>query len=246
MAHLIPSKTQWRRWSLPSKLTCIGTYLAIFSIILAVLFYIWPRPSHQARHESGIAADSKPPVLSARMVRLGDGNNAVQRGFQIFNPSDFTVYDVALQFDIVGSGVRADTINIKMPDEDFLAERFSAAYQIVANAYTLRYDMMQEPTNQNILFVFGFIGAKERRSIEVSGTLTNKSVAKITLKNFKTNSLEIFRNNTTTTFYTPGEALTVRGWLLGNPPTNAVIYGNITNYPTEHNGKWWHIRIGIY
>lgn len=32
--YLIPTKEQWRRWSLPSKLTAIGAYLAIVMFIL--------------------------------------------------------------------------------------------------------------------------------------------------------------------------------------------------------------------
>ncbi|HXJ56953.1 MAG TPA: hypothetical protein VNU68_09835 [Verrucomicrobiae bacterium] len=44
MFHLIPTKTQWREWSLPSKLTCIGAYLGVLSIVLTVVFFAWPSP----------------------------------------------------------------------------------------------------------------------------------------------------------------------------------------------------------
>ena len=46
MLHLIPTREQWRGWSLPSKLTCIGAYLAALGILVALLvaaaFYVWP------------------------------------------------------------------------------------------------------------------------------------------------------------------------------------------------------------
>lgn len=35
--YLIPKKDQWKRWSLPSKLTAIGAYLAIVPVALSVL-----------------------------------------------------------------------------------------------------------------------------------------------------------------------------------------------------------------
>lgn len=47
MLHLIPTRAQWRGWSLPSKLTCIGAYLGVLSISLAVAFFLWPRPSSE-------------------------------------------------------------------------------------------------------------------------------------------------------------------------------------------------------
>lgn len=40
---LIPTSRQWRKWSLPSKLTAVGCYLAVLAILLTVVFYVWPR-----------------------------------------------------------------------------------------------------------------------------------------------------------------------------------------------------------
>jgi hypothetical protein len=42
MVRLIPTKAEWRKWSLPSKLTCVGTYLGAVSIVLAIGFFLWP------------------------------------------------------------------------------------------------------------------------------------------------------------------------------------------------------------
>lgn len=38
--QLLPTKVQWNRWSLPSKLTAIGTILGLLSIILAAGFFL--------------------------------------------------------------------------------------------------------------------------------------------------------------------------------------------------------------
>jgi hypothetical protein len=45
MPTLIPTKVQWRKWSLPSKLTCVGAYLAILGILLSVVLSLWPASS---------------------------------------------------------------------------------------------------------------------------------------------------------------------------------------------------------
>ena len=39
---MIPSKSQWKRWSLPSKLTAIGTFVGILGVALSILFYVFP------------------------------------------------------------------------------------------------------------------------------------------------------------------------------------------------------------
>lgn len=39
---MLPSRQQWRRWTLPTKLTAIGVYAGILSVVLSVLFYVLP------------------------------------------------------------------------------------------------------------------------------------------------------------------------------------------------------------
>ena len=39
---LMPTRSQWAQWSLPSKLTLIGTLVGIAGVLLSVGFYVWP------------------------------------------------------------------------------------------------------------------------------------------------------------------------------------------------------------
>lgn len=39
---MIPTKKQWRSWSLPSKLTLVGTYTGILGVFLSVFFFLLP------------------------------------------------------------------------------------------------------------------------------------------------------------------------------------------------------------
>src|SRR6266511_540798 len=43
MPVLFPSRQQWENWSLPSRLTAIGSYLSIIGMGLTVAFFFWPR-----------------------------------------------------------------------------------------------------------------------------------------------------------------------------------------------------------
>ena len=42
MPFLIPTKKQWKIWSLPSKLTCVGAYLGALSLFISIAFYFYP------------------------------------------------------------------------------------------------------------------------------------------------------------------------------------------------------------
>src|SRR5689334_5918956 len=39
---MFPSRKQWKKWSLPSKLTAIGAYVGIFALVLSVIFFVIP------------------------------------------------------------------------------------------------------------------------------------------------------------------------------------------------------------
>lgn len=41
MESMFPSRKQWLSWSLPSKLTLVGTYVGILGVILSVVFFLY-------------------------------------------------------------------------------------------------------------------------------------------------------------------------------------------------------------
>lgn len=49
--RILPSKRQWRNWSLPSKLTAIGTALAVISIIISLAVIVVPRATRAYQAE---------------------------------------------------------------------------------------------------------------------------------------------------------------------------------------------------
>lgn len=62
--NLVPTRIQWRNWSLPSKLTCIGAYSGIVFGIISVIFFLWP-----------IAISSNKPISYG-----GDGGDSFVAG----------------------------------------------------------------------------------------------------------------------------------------------------------------------
>jgi hypothetical protein len=217
-----------------------------FACLIAVFHFRNDRESNEA-----VKSDSIAPVLSTDSVRLGDGKNAVQTAFSIYNPSGFPVNGVVLQLHISGDGVRADSVNLKTTDEYLISKDWPPDtpnnYKFFVNTYTYRFDVMQEPTNQNIIFQIGSIRAKSNRYLEISGSKTNVSNATIKITSYSTNSWEIMKTENGTISSFPVSMLPLRAVMFGNPPTNiAVIVNGYTNYPVEQDGKWIHYRAGIY
>jgi len=62
----LPSRAQWASWSLPSKLTAIGTYAGIIGVLLTiVLFAISTRTQGHADKRPDRPADTVPPQPAA-------------------------------------------------------------------------------------------------------------------------------------------------------------------------------------
>lgn len=62
MFNPIPTKAQWKTWSLPAKLTCIGTYLGALCLVLAIVFYIWPLGSDSPKIDQTTIGSQSPIV----------------------------------------------------------------------------------------------------------------------------------------------------------------------------------------
>jgi len=72
MLRLIPTKVQWTAWSLPSRLTCIGTYVGVLFGLLSIVFFLWPvSRTNASATRTPVKAGS---VSIQAAVRAGDGN----------------------------------------------------------------------------------------------------------------------------------------------------------------------------
>lgn len=58
MKRIFPTRSQWSKWTLPSKLTCIGAYVGIVSLIISSLIIIWPSSSKQTVSSNTVTVSS--------------------------------------------------------------------------------------------------------------------------------------------------------------------------------------------
>jgi tetratricopeptide (TPR) repeat protein len=70
MFSLIPTKAQWKKWSLANKLTCVGAYVGAVALALSIVFFLWPTaPKPQvAQTSSGGQSPSTAVVVSGNQI----------------------------------------------------------------------------------------------------------------------------------------------------------------------------------
>jgi len=77
MLPLLPTKRKWTNWSLPAKLTAIGTYVGLVSLALTVLIALWPSPKSQPVAQVNASfINSESPVVQTMV----NSSNSVQIG----------------------------------------------------------------------------------------------------------------------------------------------------------------------
>lgn len=69
--YLIPSKSQWKKWSLPSKMTAVGLYISLGTIIFGVVSYIAITANY---HLSKVYSIDENIVSKNTFQELMDGN----------------------------------------------------------------------------------------------------------------------------------------------------------------------------
>lgn len=87
MFHLIPTKAQWREWSLPSKLTCIGAYLGALSLAVTVIFSVWPALPKAQRANAELRMDSVQESVAATQTN-GPPNTVVRKSSVVQSVAD--------------------------------------------------------------------------------------------------------------------------------------------------------------
>ncbi len=78
--RVLPTKQQWAGWTLPSKATYVAAWLAVVSILLAVITMLLPNSSTRVQIDAQQNAVVQAPVQSASAViqNMSDSPGAVQ------------------------------------------------------------------------------------------------------------------------------------------------------------------------
>jgi hypothetical protein len=77
--YLIPNKDQWKKWSLPSKLTVISAYLAIIPIVISIISISGNAVYGYLSHQYSIHEE----LLSNEMFSKNTGKNITDPGLSI-------------------------------------------------------------------------------------------------------------------------------------------------------------------
>lgn len=214
---------------------------AIWPVYLAGMFVVF----HFKNNQESTTNEIK-PAISQAVAQLGDGVNMIQTSETIFNPLDFSIFDVTLQIAINGNGVSAESVNLIFPAHEADYREYPDDNMTYTAAYTERTDYLHDPTNQRISLVIGWIPGHSHYGFNISGTSSKNSFARIELKSFSTNSPPIFKTSTNIFWpYAPfkGDA---RGYIISNSFGLGLVITNFVYQPIEEVGKWKHIRIKNY
>ena len=65
MSILFPSRQQWSKWSLPSRLTAVGSYLSILGVGLTVAIFLWPQSKPASMDVKVYASSFRTRLLDA-------------------------------------------------------------------------------------------------------------------------------------------------------------------------------------
>lgn len=66
----IPTRAQWNQWSLPSKVTFVGTVISAISLLLSLIFFSWPLSDGAGRSSPEISASQRRTALTTADARL--------------------------------------------------------------------------------------------------------------------------------------------------------------------------------
>ncbi len=65
---MFPSRKQWSSWSLPSKLTAIGTYVGVSGVVLSIVFFLFSNSTNKWDNPPSTKKESRqsPSVLAGK------------------------------------------------------------------------------------------------------------------------------------------------------------------------------------
>lgn len=99
---MIPSKKQWSKWTLPSKHTTIGLLFSIFSMLLAVTFWYFPKHNNDMGIQDAVLKSQNPTEIELTSIStkhwVGDNEPYLTLVFE--NYSKNTAYKFSAKLNI--------------------------------------------------------------------------------------------------------------------------------------------------
>ncbi len=65
---LLPTREQWKEWSLPSKLTAVGTLIGAVALVLSIYFYIAPNQNISSETSADLSQTNRVDTISIPLV----------------------------------------------------------------------------------------------------------------------------------------------------------------------------------
>jgi hypothetical protein len=97
MMHLIPSRSQYKAWSLPSKLGFWGFVLAVVSLIWAILSWMWPNPHPRLPQLTLRTSTLELPGLGGKPISPIELRDRRLHIFEIRNPNRVSLSNMELK-----------------------------------------------------------------------------------------------------------------------------------------------------
>ena len=89
--HLWPSRQQWKRWNLPSKLTAVGAYIGILAFVITIAIYVFsPAPATREGQGKDLVEHEETQAAIRELIELEQRKRADVRGLELpagFDPA---------------------------------------------------------------------------------------------------------------------------------------------------------------
>lgn len=145
---MIPSKTQWKKWSLPSKLTAIGVLLTIVGVVLSSLFWVFPFRGPTNDDDGKASVKIKNEIVLSRLYDKAISHILIVARFESTSPEDISPIIFAnntspIRFDFSRSDAVLTVSNhkgyrVKITPASIKASKESGFYSYVVDLNFLR------------------------------------------------------------------------------------------------------------
>lgn len=122
------------------------------------------------------------PSVSPRSFQLRSGDWDAQMTVSVTNPTDAPVYGLMLKMVVEGSGVPADSVEIKADKQQPPVELSMG--DVIASADGIRMNCTADDGREVILFTLHTVRSKETRTLQVKGSAKTNAVLNLSIASF--------------------------------------------------------------